>query len=557
MLLSRFVLKLLIPGFEGFKTAMMGSLLCVALFFLWWLFASRAAWIDRIGGLLLAAGALAGTAALGHESMGPHWLAGYGIPFLCVSFLLALLLTRSLGAPARRAAAAALVVGLTGLWLLVRTDGIDGDHDSQFAWRFQATAEQQMLSPDGAEPQASPATLYSLSASDVGEWSGFRGPARDGVIPDLRIATDWTANPPAELWRRPVGPGWSSAAVAGGLLVTQEQRGEEEVVAAYDLLTGEPRWRHGDPVRFFESNAGAGPRATPTLHRGKVFALGATGVLNALSLADGSRLWSRNLLEDSDREIPDWGFSGSPLALGDRVFVPAAGQLVAYDAETGERLWLGPDSGGYSSPQLFEFDGERAIVMLGGDGLHAFNEAGDVLFHHEWGGFPMTQPAQLTDGGVVFSAHEAGGTRRLDISRAGDTFEVEERWTSLRLKPYFNDFVIHGDHAYGFDGRILAAVDLESGERAWKGGRYGSGQLVLLAASDALLVLSEQGDLALVRATPDGYEELAKVPALDGKTWNHPTVAGDVLIVRNAEEMVAFRLPLASGQTAALPGSTR
>ncbi|MEO1369929.1 MAG: PQQ-binding-like beta-propeller repeat protein, partial [Acidobacteriota bacterium] len=306
----------------------------------------------------------------------------------------------------------------------------------------------------------------------------------------------------------------------------------------------EPRWRHGDPVRFFESNAGAGPRATPTVDGGRVFTVGATGILNALDVADGAVLWSRDLVADSEREIPDWGFSGSPLVVDDLVYVAAAGQLVAYDADSGDRRWIGPSSGGYSSPHRVEVGDGSAVVMLSGAGLHAFDPRGEVVFQHEWEGFPMTQPAQLANGDLLFSSQEVAGTRRIQLA-AGGAKDLPERWTSRSLKPYFNDFVVHGGHLYGFDGRILAAVDLETGERAWKGGRYGSGQLVLIAESDVLLVLSEGGELALVEASPAGFSELSRIQALDGKTWNHPTVAGDVLIVRNAEEMVAYRLPTA------------
>jgi outer membrane protein assembly factor BamB len=139
------------------------------------------------------------------------------------------------------------------------------------------------------------------------------------------------------------------------------------------------------------------------------------------------------------------------------------------------------------------------------------------------------------------------GLRRLAVANGGGGWTVEERWTSIGLKPYFNDFVVHEGHAYGFDGGILAAIALEDGARKWKGGRYGHGQLVLLPEQDLLLVLSEQGELALVAAAPDGFTELARHPAIAGKTWNHPVVAGDLLLVRNGEEMVAFRLARAGG----------
>jgi hypothetical protein len=137
------------------------------------------------------------------------------------------------------------------------------------------------------------------------------------------------------------------------------------------------------------------------------------------------------------------------------------------------------------------------------------------------------------------------GVRRIGVTRGSGGWAVQERWTSRGLKPYFNDLVVHNGHAFGFDGSILACIDLGDGTRKWKGGRYGHGQMVLLPDQDLLLVLSEDGELALVQATSDKFTELARVPALDGKTWNHPVLAGDLLFVRNGEEMAAYRLSLA------------
>jgi outer membrane protein assembly factor BamB len=380
-------------------------------------------------------------------------------------------------------------------------------------------------------------------------WPGFRGPHRDDVIPGVPIKTDWTASPPVALWRRPVGPGWSSFAVRGGLIYTQEQRGPDEVVACYKLTIGEPVWAHRDTARFWESNGGPGPRGTPTLYNDRVYTLGATGVLNVLNAADGSVVWSRNAASDTGMDVPHWGIAGSPLVIDDLVVVAVSGRLAAYDLASGAQRWMGPARGvSYSSPHLVTIDGVQQVLLLSEPGIVSVAFAdGKLLWEHPWPGYPIVQPAQTADGDILISVSDSSGTRRLGVARGPGGWTVQERWTSKGLKPYFNDFVVHYGHAYGFDGSILACIDLKDGRRVWKDGRYGNGQLLLLADQDLLLVSSEKGELALVKATPDQFTELARVPAIEGKSWGHPVLAGDVLLVRNGEQMAAFRLSLAGG----------
>jgi outer membrane protein assembly factor BamB len=350
------------------------------------------------------------------------------------------------------------------------------------------------------------------------------------------------------MWRRPIGPGWSSFAVHGDFIYTQEQRGEEEIVSCYRLTTGEPVWRHSDAVRFWESNAGPGPRGTPTLSNGRVYAFGATGIVNVLDAANGKVLWSRNAATDTGVKVPDWGFASSPLVIDDIVVIAVSGRLIAYDVRTGNQRWMGPEGGaGYSSPHLVTIDGVPQILLLRGSRTISVAPAdGTLLWEHIWQpGVGIVQPALAGDGGLLIAIGDAMGAvsmRRLAVSKKPAGWSVEERWTSRGLKPYFNDFVVHKGHAYGFDGSILACIDIEGGERKWKGGRYGNGQLVLLRDQDLLLVLSEEGELALVSATADKFTEIARFPALNSKTWNHPVLVGNILLVRNGEEMAAFRL---------------
>jgi outer membrane protein assembly factor BamB len=583
--LLRFGLKAVVPGFRGFSLGMMWSFGAVAAVVLWWALLSRAPWLERLGAIVLMAVGLAGAWYLRHESMGPLWLVGYAVPGLCLALVAGAAASRRLPDGPRRATMAATLLLACGVWTLVRTEGITGDHAAEFGWRWAKSPEERLLSQVGREPTAlpsapaaeapkepaplpsapadaetsrkrvvteareKPAALPAASAEAMpaGSWPGFRGSGRDGIVRGVRIETDWTASPPAELWRRPIGPGWSSFAARGNFIYTQEQRGDDEVVACYDATTGTQVWTHRDAARFFESNAGAGPRGTPTVGDGRVYTFGATGILNALDAGSGAVEWSRNAAADTGAKIPVWGFASSPLVVDDVVIVAVAGQLVAYDLATGKPRWTGPAGGvSYSSPQLVTIDGVAQVLLMSGAGVTSVAPAdGQPLWQHPWRGFPIVQPAVTADGDVLVTASGDSGTRRIGVTHGPGGWKVEERWTSNRLKPYFNDFVVHEGHAFGFDGRILACIDLENGDRKWKGGRYGNGQLVLLPDQDLLLVLSEEGELALVGATPDQFRELARFPAIEGKTWNHPALVGDVLLARNGQEMAAFRLSLA------------
>jgi len=603
--LMRFGLPLALPGvpifgMESGVVGLIGSVVGTLGILIWWLFFSRAPWSDRLGAVAVMVVAALATRAIAHESITG---AGMGILiFLMGTQLMSLALvlwaaaSRGLSAGARRASMAVTLVAACGLFAIIRTDGVSSSLlGSDYRWRWTPTAEELLLARAMEEPKPLPpappavsvpettkeATVVpaapvpvaaekgtGLAMSEGGispkrdssrvEWPGFRGPSRDSAIHGVTINSDWSASPPSQIWRKPIGPGWSSFAVHGDLIYTQEQRGDEEIVSCYRLSTGEPVWRHRDPVRFYESNGGAGPRATPTIDNGLVFAHGATGVVNALDARTGKLLWSHNASIDTGVAVPAWGFSSSPLVVGDRVIIAASGALIAYDAATGEQRWLMKSRGGsYSSPHLLSVDGVAQVVLMGGQGTTAVSPAdGTVLWDNKWAGTPMVQPANLAGGDLLITSADAMsglGVRRLGVTHGVGGWTATERWTSRGLKPYFNDYVIHKGHVYGFDGNILSSINLENGERAWKGGRYGNGQMLLLADQDLLLVTSEEGELALVSATPDKYTEIAKFPALNAKTWNHPVLIGDVLLVRNGEEMVAFRMSLTPTTSASSP----
>jgi outer membrane protein assembly factor BamB len=531
----------------------LGSCLCGLLVLAWWAFFCAVPRKERWGTLALLVLALAATSRVLHPSIAG---AGMGLLFYLLALpLSAFALVLALAVSGRRSAAwrvravlGALALSAAG-WLLVRTDGVRGSGGLDLEWRWSPTAEERLLA---AEASASPSRAGELvlDARSSAEWPEFRGAQRAGVVRGTKIATDWSSAPPRELWRRAVGPAWSSFAVQGDGLFTQEQRGDEELITCYRASTGEPIWRHRDATRFWEANAGAGPRATPTLHAGRLYAFGATGRLNALDARSGALLWSRDVAAEAEVQVPYWGFAGSPLVVADQIIVAASGRLFAYDLTTGEPRWKGaPQRGGYASPQLCELGGVSQVVLLNGNGaIGLAPRDGAELWQHAWEGVGVLQPALLAGGDLLISsAGPAGGAgvRRIAVTRDDNAWSTAERWTSRGLKPYYSDLVVHGDHAYGFDGSILSCIELTGGQRRWKDGRYGNGQLLLLAEQALLLVLSEDGELVLVRAEPERHVELARHAALEGKTWNHPVLVGDLLFVRNDAQMAAFRLQAA------------
>jgi outer membrane protein assembly factor BamB len=536
------------PSMQVLMVAFMVPLISAALILIWWLTASRATWRERLIGFLgfVVLGVIA--FFVSHPS-----LRGFGtlgtFQWGASAFVVGLVASKWI-APERRTAVGLIAVALVfGFWSLIRLDGVwGGDFSSERSWRWSRTAEDDYLA--AREALSTDASLDQPLAE--AEWPGFRGPGRDGLVPGVALAEDWEARQPRELWRIRVGPGWSSFAVAGQRIFTQEQRGELEAVVAYHSETGAELWAHEYPSRFIEAMGGVGPRATPTLAGGMLFTLGAEGLLHRLEPETGQVIWQADLRVDAERQPPTWGFSSSPLVVDDLVVVHAGGEgdrgVVAYGVDDGRLRWGAPAGGHtYSSPQLSRVAGTSMIPVLTDVGLSLYHPAdGSVVWEYEWpiNGYRVLQPLVVGESSLLISTGQGVGTRRLDLRHDGSGLTGEERWTSRGMKPDFNDYSAHEGSLYGFDPNILSSIDLETGERNWKGGRYGAGQLLLLPDAAQLLVMGERGELVLVRATPERHEELTRMKVFEGKTWNHPVLVGDRLYLRNAEEAVALEMPL-------------
>jgi outer membrane protein assembly factor BamB len=428
-------------------------------------------------------------------------------------------------------------------------DALEADRARQKQQPLPPTAGPAAVSTSSAAAAESPAAdARSVpAASERGAWTDFRGPNRDGRYEGPPIRTDWPKEGLPLLWKQPIGLGYASFVVAGGRAFTIEQRRAREVVAAYDTATGRELWTDSWEGEFSEAMGGDGPRATPTYHDGRLYALGALGELRCLDAATGKVIWRRDILADNQASNLDWGMSAAPLIVDDKVVVLPGGSpgrsVVAYNRTTGEPIWQSlDDRQAYTSPMLATIGGVRQILVVTATRAVGLNPGdGRLLWEYLWAtnnGINVAQPVLLDGDRVFLSASYGHGAAVFAVARSGDTFATRTIWENTRMKNRFTTSLLYRGHLYGLDEAILACVDASSGELKWKGGRYGYGQVML--AGDHLIVLTEDGEVVLVKAAPERHEEVARFPAIDGKTWNHPVIADGRLLVRNLREMAAF-----------------
>ncbi|QDU41544.1 outer membrane biogenesis protein BamB [Maioricimonas rarisocia] len=472
-------------------------------------------------------------------------------------------------APLSRKARAAIVIPcllLIGAFAGSVRD-IEWTGDMRLIWHFKWQKPQQqklaeyLETTETTRPVAADVEIPEVTPEDMAE---YRGPRRDGVVTGPELTTDWSADPPEEIWSHPCGEGYSSFAVLGDFAITLEQRGEDEVVVCYDAATGDTRWTHAYPASFDEAMGGPGPRATPTIDNGQVFSVGAEGDLVCLDLLTGQPAWHVNILEANNLPNLEWAISGSALVLGERVIVNAGGPegngLIAYDRNSGDVIWKAaglkelPEEGadrnwaGYSSPMLVSLDGVEQILSFEGHGLRSYDpKTGDDLWFypfHSGGGDPgvnVAQPTVLEGDRVFITASYGRGCAMLKVSRAEDDWKTETLWDNKFMRCKFTSPVLYEGNLYGLDEGILVCLDGETGKRKWKRGRYGHGQVLL--TNGQLVLLSEDGEIVLVEASPDGHNELGRQKVLEGsKTWNPPALVRGRLYLRNHLEAACYDL---------------
>jgi len=428
--------------------------------------------------------------------------------------------------------------------------------------RHYAELEQNREQQRAEAPAPAPAVVASAPVAatvphapapakprPVAYWTDFRGPNRSGIYAETEIETAWPAAGLPRLWKQPVGGGYASFTVGEGRAYTIEQRRDKEAVTAYDVESGHELWAFAYPADFEEVLGGPGPRATPVYFGGLVYSLGANGDFYCLSAKTGKPKWSKNILSDNEAQNLRWAMSGSPLIIDEKVIVTPGGSkgksIVAYNRLTGESVWRSlNDSAGYTSPMLATLAGRRQIVWISGERAVGLSlEDGKLLWEFAFPaqlGINCAQPVVIDDTHILVSSAMGPGAALLEVSQNGDNYTARAVWQNNRMKNKFSSSVLYQGYIYGLDEAILACIDPKTGELKWKGGRYGFGQLLL--AGGYLVVLTEDGDVVLVRATPEGHQELARFSAIQGRTWNIPAIDHGLLLVRNTTEMACFRL---------------
>jgi outer membrane protein assembly factor BamB len=458
----------------------------------------------------------------------------------------------------------AAVVGL--LYYLFPIERVTGELAPIFRFRYSAEPDRLLEVPPAiTEGKGANVDLRTTTKDD---FPGFLGRHRDEAVDGVKLARNWSDRPPKLVWRQKIGAGWSAFSVVNGHAVTMEQRGEMEMTTCYNIETGRLEWAHSTSGRYERVESGIGPRSTPTIDDGMVFSLGVRGHLACLDGGSGKPIWEKDLLneygipKEEEEAVVLWGRSASPLVVGEKVIVPIGGpkgerpvSLAAYDKRRGTLLWKGGQRQiSYCSPSLATLGGVEQILIVNENTASGHDvKTGKTLWEHERPGHTNRNPnvaqAVPISPNLVFLSNGYGlGGMLLRLDRAAEGFKTQVVWENHRvMKTKFSNVALLDGHVYGLSDGILECTEADSGTSKWKQGRYGHGQI--LRVGDLLLVLTEEGEVVLVEATPERPNHvLGRFQAIEGLTWNNLALYGPYLLVRNAEEAACYKLPLEEGR---------
>lgn len=393
------------------------------------------------------------------------------------------------------------------------------------------------------------ACLSAAGTAFAADWPQWRGIARDGKSAESGLLRQWPAKGPDQLWRvDSLGEGYSSYSISAGRLFTQGQKKGKQWVIALDASTGKTLWETaaGDA---FPQDRGPGPRGTPTVDGDTVFSLSADGTLVSLEAATGKKLWDLNILQRFNGSQINWGLSESPLVDGQRLIVTPGGReksVVALDKKTGKPLWSAPgDEPGYSSAIAFDFAGQRHLVVFNAKGAVGLNaENGWVMWNYYKVANRVANIATpiFHNGHVFLSSDYGTGCALLKLEAAGNRVKANEVYFNKDMRNHYCTSVLQGKHVYGFSSGILTAMDLMTGDVAWRDRSVGKGQLIL---ADGLLFLQgETGAVALAEANPAAYKELSRFDFGRGDypVWTLPVIANGRLYLRDQAKLVCYKI---------------
>jgi len=404
-------------------------------------------------------------------------------------------------------------------------------------------------------------TLFGLTCHTgvADDWPQFLGPDRNGICAETDLIDRFPDDGPAVVWRAAAGVGMSGVAVSAGSVYTLYQDEQQQYVVAMDEGTGEQKWRTGIAAAY-ENAMGNGPRATPTVAGATLFVFTGQGLLAALSVETGKVQWKVDTLRDVGAKSAAYGMSSSPLVVGGKVVVHVGshnGAVVAYDVESGDRIWnVGNQPIGYSSPVMMKFGGTKQIVSFIATAVVGIAPAdGRELWNHAF----VTEydcniavPRQLNDSSLLISSGENHGSAIVKVTESGDAWSVEETWTSFGkgsvLRSEWQTPVERNGHLFGMDnigggGPItnLVCVNIASGKQVWIEKRFGKANLTL--ADGKLFISTMNGELVIVKATDDGFQETARAAVL-GMTRQAPVIANGQLYLRDDNEVVCIDIRL-------------
>ncbi len=405
-------------------------------------------------------------------------------------------------------------------------------------------------------------TSSSRVAAGEPSWPQFLGPDRNGISVEKGLLDEWPSGGPREVWRADGGVGMSGLAIDRGRLVTLIQTRGKQRVIALSADTGESVWQTAVAPEY-KNSMGPGPRATPTISGDAVYVFTGEGILAALSFSDGGLLWSRNAVKEHGGKPVEFGMACSPLIVGDQIVVTLGAPeatLAAYHAKSGELVWkAGIDPAGYSSPALLQAGGRKQIVAFtGSSALGLEPESGKVLWRYPYEtdfDCNIATPIVFQDK-VFISSGENHGCALLSLTADSGGFRVEEVWSSQGRKSVMRNewqtSILLDGYLYGLDnvgsaGSIthLSCVDAGTGERVWWKKRYGKGNFI--AADGKLFMSTMKGELVVLRASPEGFDEIGRETILEA-TRQAPALAGGLLYLRDDREIVCVDVRGTAGQ---------